>query len=91
MWAHELPLILWCIVFFFIFVDDYVRYTHIYFLHKKCEALTYFSQYKSLVKDQTGKNILILCFDNGGNSFSINLINFVPIMGFNINLQIHTI
>jgi hypothetical protein len=29
---------------FFIFVDDYFTYTHIYFLHKKCEALAYFSQ-----------------------------------------------
>jgi hypothetical protein len=64
---------------FFIFVDEYFRYTHIYFVHKICEALAYFTQYKSLVKDQTGKNNLILCFDNVVSSFPINLINFVPI------------
>ncbi len=53
-------------LYFLIFVDDYFRYTQIYFLHKKFEALTYFTKYKTLIENQTNKPILILHFDNGG-------------------------
>jgi hypothetical protein len=31
-------------LYFFIFIDDYFKYTHIYFLHKKFEALAYIGQ-----------------------------------------------
>lgn len=61
-------------LYFSIFVDDYSRYTHIYFLHKKFEALTYFIKYKTLVENQTNKPILILRFDNGGE-FTYNQFN----------------
>jgi hypothetical protein len=61
-------------LYFWIFVDDYSRYTHIYFLHKKIEAFTYFIMYKTLVENQTNKPILILRFDNAGE-FTYNQFN----------------
>jgi hypothetical protein len=53
-------------LYFLIFIDDFSRYTHIYFLQKKSAVLSYFNQYKSLVETHTSKKILILCSDNGG-------------------------
>jgi len=37
-------------LFFLLFIDDYSRYTHIYFLKKKSETFSSFQTYKILVE-----------------------------------------
>lgn len=57
-------------LYFLLFIDDYSRYTHIYFLKKKSETFSYFQSYKTLVENQTSQQILILRSDNGGEFIS---------------------
>ena len=52
--------------YFLTFIDDYSRFTHIYFLSKKSDTFHKFIQYKNLVENQTSKRILILRSNNGG-------------------------
>jgi transposase InsO family protein len=48
------------------FIDDFSRYTTIYFLKKKSEVLTHFKQYFNLVIRQHDLPIQVLRSDNGG-------------------------
>lgn len=58
--------------YFLIFIEDFTRYAHIYFLQKKSAVITYFTRYKNLVENHTSRNILILRSDNGGEFTSID-------------------
>lgn len=60
--------------YFLIFIDDYSRYTYVYFLKKKSGVFHQFTQYKALVENHTDKKILILRSDNGGE-FTSNSFN----------------
>jgi transposase InsO family protein len=51
---------------FLTFIDDYSRYTWVYFLRKKSEVFEHLKDFKALVETQTGKKIKILRTDNGG-------------------------
>jgi transposase InsO family protein len=48
------------------FIDDYSRYTWVYFLKKMSEVFEHLKDFKTLVETQTGKKIKILRTDNGG-------------------------
>lgn len=48
-----------------LFIDDYSRKTHVYFLKNKSETLDKFREYKAEVEKQTGKSIKCLRSDNG--------------------------
>jgi hypothetical protein len=63
-------------VYFLLFIDDYTRYTYVYFLKKKSVVLSYFLQYKALVENQTSRKILFLRSDNGGEYTSNNFNQF---------------
>jgi hypothetical protein len=39
-------------LYFLFFIDNFSHYTHVYFLHKKSKALSYFIQYKILIENQ---------------------------------------
>jgi hypothetical protein len=52
--------------YFLTFIDDFSRYTTIYFLKKKSEVLTHFKQYCNLVIRQHDLPIQVLRSDNGG-------------------------
>lgn len=47
-------------LYFLIFLDNFSRYTHIYFLQKKSDTLLYFKQYKNFVENETGMKIIYL-------------------------------
>jgi transposase InsO family protein len=49
-----------------IFVDDFSRFTWIYFLEKKTELFQHLKDFKALVETQSEKKIKILRTDNGG-------------------------
>ena len=52
--------------FFLIFVDDFSRFSLIYFLRQKSEVFQHLKYFKSLVETQSGKKIKVLRTDNGG-------------------------
>jgi transposase InsO family protein len=52
--------------FVLIFVDDFSRFTWIYFLRQKSEVFQHLKDFKSLVETQSRKMIKFLRTDNGG-------------------------
>jgi hypothetical protein len=58
------------------FIDDYSRYTWVYFLRQNSEVFYHLKDFKALIETQTGKKIKILHTDNGGdyiNKYAHNL------------------
>lgn len=51
--------------YFILFIDDYSRYTYIYFLKNKNEAFECFQRYKPEVENKLNRKIKILRSDNG--------------------------
>jgi hypothetical protein len=51
--------------FVLIFVDDFSRFTWIYFLNKKYEVFQHLKYFKVLVETRSGKKIKVLRNDNG--------------------------
>ena len=49
------------------FIDDFSRYTWVFFLKKKSEVCGKFSELKALIKNSSGLKIKILISDNGGD------------------------
>ena len=52
--------------YFLTFIDDFGRYTTIYFLKKKSEVFTFFKEYCNLVIRQHDLPVQVLHYDNGG-------------------------
>ena len=52
------------------FIDDFSRYTWVFFLKKKSEVCEKFSKLKALIENAFGLKIKILRYDNGGEYFS---------------------
>ena len=53
-------------VYYVSFIDDFSHKTWIYFLKGENEVFSKFKEYKSLVENQTERNIKTLWLDNGG-------------------------
>ena len=81
------------------FTDDYSRYTIVYFLKSKEEALPKVKEFVKLVENQTGRHVKKLnIFANKGkknvevimeeNTLQRNVLSIVKIRGFFISLQI---
>jgi histone deacetylase 1/2 len=73
--------------YYITFVDTFTKYTWVYFLKTKADALNAFSQFLALVQNQFQSTIKALQSDWGENldllpTYSITL-------GFNINLHVH--
>ena len=56
--------------YFVTFIDDYSRFTWIYFLHSKDEVLSFFKIFHAHIRTRFSANIKILHFDNGGEYMS---------------------
>jgi transposase InsO family protein len=67
--------------YFLNFIDDYSRYTWVYFLKKISEVFEHIKDFKGLVETQTGKKIKILHTDNGGEYIKKNVQNICPEAG----------
>ena len=48
------------------FIDDFSRYTWVFFLKKKSEVCEKFSELKALIENTSGLKIKILRYGNGG-------------------------
>ena len=57
------------------FIDDFSRYTWVFFLKKKSEVCEKFSELKALIKNASGLKIKILRCDNGGEYASNYLLH----------------
>jgi transposase InsO family protein len=62
--------------YFLLFIDDYTRYTWVYFLRKKSDVFEYFKEFKNMVEKQTGKPIKIVHSDQGGEYRLGNFIEY---------------
>ena len=51
--------------YFLTFIDDFSRYTWVFFLKKKSEVCETFSELKALIENSFGLKIKILRYDNG--------------------------
>jgi transposase InsO family protein len=74
--------------FVFIFVDDFSRFTWIYFLRKKSEVFQHLKDFKYLVETQSENKIKVLRTDNGGEYVNHEIHNIFHEVG--IQLQ-HTV
>ena len=74
--------------FFLIFVDDFSRFTWIYFLKQKSEVFQHLKDFKALVETQSGKKIKVLQTNNGGEYVNHEIHNLFHEAG--IQLQ-HTV
>jgi len=70
------------------FIDDFSRYTWVYFLRQKSEVFEHLKDFKALVENQSTRKIKILRTDNGGEYVSRNVQTLCSEAG--IQLQ-HTI
>nr|DAD37292.1 TPA_asm: hypothetical protein HUJ06_007933 [Nelumbo nucifera] len=57
-------------------VDDFSRYSWVYFLENKSEVLTHFTQFKMMVKKEFSSVIKCLRTDNGGEFLSHEFLRF---------------
>ena len=68
--------------YFVTFIDDYSRFTWIYFLRTKAEVFTVFQTFVAYIETQFSTTIKIFRSDNGGEYVSHNfqafLLNFYP-------------
>lgn len=56
--------------YFVSFIDDYTRYSHVYFVNEKCDVFDVFKEFNALVSNQTGQTIKVLRTDGGGEYVS---------------------
>ena len=63
------------------FIDDHTRYNICYLLNNKDEAYGKFKQYKSMIENQTGRNIVKLKTDRGGEYSSQEFLNYLQSAG----------
>jgi transposase InsO family protein len=74
--------------FVLIFVDDFSRFTWIYFLRQKSEVFQHLKYFKALVETQSEKKIKVLRTNNGGGYVNHEIHNLCHEIG--IQLQ-HTV
>ena len=67
--------------YFITFIDDLSKYTYVYLLRTKDEALEKFKLYKSEVENHLGCKIKTLQSDRGGEYFSLEFDNFYETHG----------
>jgi len=66
----------------YVLVDDYSRFTWVYFLAKKSEAFEYFSKFTKLVQNEKGVSIKTLRSDHGGEFENLEFESFCEENGF---------
>lgn len=67
--------------YFLLVVDDFSRKMWVYFLKKKSDAFTIFHKFKPLVEKESGKSIIALRTNNGGEFCSTEISSFCDIHG----------
>ena len=73
-----------CNFYLLTFIDDYSRYTWVYFLKNKSEAFGKFREFKAMVEKQNGKYMTILRSNGGGEYDSNKCAKFCREQGINM-------
>ena len=66
------------------FIDDFSRYTWVFFLKKKSEVCEKFTKLKALIENASGIKINILRSDNGGEYVSNELLHICSQSGIQV-------
>ena len=66
------------------FIDDFSRYTWVFFIKKKLEVLEKFTELKAMIENAYGKKIKIIRFDNGREYISNELLHICSQSGIHI-------
>ena len=66
------------------FIDDFSRYTWVFFLKKKSEVLERFTEFKALVENASGRKIKYIRYDNGGEYIKYELLQICAYSGIQI-------
>ena len=66
------------------FIDDYSRYTWVYFLKYKSEVFENLKLFKAHVEKQSRKLVKILCTDNGGEYVNNDVQNLCDEVGIHL-------
>ena len=72
------------------FIDDFSRYTWVFFLKKKSKVCEKFTELKALIENASGLKIKILRYDNGREYVS-NELKYSPKVVFRSNIQFPTL
>lgn len=67
--------------YFITFIDDYSRYTVVFLIRQKSEALSVFKQFHKAAELQTGRRLKKLRSDNGGEYMSREFQNYCADQG----------
>ena len=70
------------------FIDDFSRYTWVFFLRKKSEVLERFIEFKASVENSSGRKINSLIYDNGGEYINSELLQICDDSGIQIQHSI---
>lgn len=74
--------------FFFLFIDDFLRKTYLYFLKQKLEVFETFKTFKVAVEKESGYQIKAMRFDRGGEFSSKEFQNFCEAKEFDTLWQL---
>jgi hypothetical protein len=75
--------------FILIFVDDFSRFTWIYFLRQKSEVFQHLKDFKSLFETQSGKKIKVLLTDNEREYVNYEIYNICHEAGIQLQHIVH--
>ena len=67
------------------FIDNFFRYTWVFFLKKKYEVLERFTEFKALFENASGRKIKYIKYDNGGEYIKSEFLKICA----NNGIQIH--
>ena len=73
------------------FIDDFSRYTWVFFLKNKSEVCEIFFELKALIKNASGLKIKILISNNGGEYVSNYFLSIFSQSGIHSNIQFPTL
>ena len=73
------------------FIDDFSRYTWLFFLKKKSEVCEKKCELKTLIENASGIKIKIFRYDNGGEYFSNEFLHIFSKVVFRSNIQFPTL
>lgn len=73
-------------IYFLLFIDDYSRFTVIYFFKRKSEILFCFMEYKVWAENKTEYRFKVLRSDNGGEYVSVEFQAFISVNGISRQL-----
>ena len=73
--------------FMLILVDDFTRFTWVYFVKQKSDVLSRFQEFKEMVEGETGMKIRRLRTDNGGEFTSDDFFSFCRQLGIRRQLS----